>query len=84
MARLISLTAYMVDSTTYASASVMAVTSDNIISVQNASANFKRSNPSASAQINSRVVVNDELNNAGERHVYGVGETIATIVTASA
>ncbi len=84
MARLISITAYAADSTVYSSASPMLIGADQIIVVQNATLAAKKSVPAASGSINSRVVTNTETNNAGERHVYLVGETQATILTASA
>jgi hypothetical protein len=84
MARLISATVYAHDSSVYASASPMAIGTDSIIVVQNASAANKKSNPAASGSINSRIVTNSLLNNEGQQHVYLVGETIATLVTASA
>lgn len=84
MARLIPITAYAKDSTSYVSASPMALSTDSIVVVQNASQANKKSNPAASGSINSRIVVNDKFNNSGEDHSYLVGETIATLVTASA
>lgn len=84
MARLIAITAYAKDSASYVSASPMALSTDSIVVVQNASQANKKSNPAASGSINSRIVVNDKFNNAGEDHSYLVGESIATLVTASA
>lgn len=84
MARLVLATVYAKDSSSYVSASPMAINADRIIVVQNASQANKKSNPAASGSINSRIVVNDEFNNAGEDHSYLVGETIATLITASA
>lgn len=79
------MTVYMVDSTQYASPSTMLIPSgENIIVAQNASLAFKKSYPSASGSINSRIVTNTDMNNDGERHVYGIAETLAALVTASA
>lgn len=84
MARLVLGTVYAMDSSSYVSASPMAISTDSIIVVQNASAANKKSNPGASGSINSRIVTNSMFNNEGEQHVYLVGETIATLITASA
>lgn len=84
MARLIAITAYAVDSTTYASASPMAIGTDSIVNIQNATLTLKKQFPSASANINTRIRVNTDTNNEGEAHVYLVSETIAALVTASA
>lgn len=84
MARLLSITAYAEDSTVYASASPMAINCENIKSVINASTGVKKSVPAASGSINSVIKLNTEDDNSGVNHTYLVGESIATLVTASA
>lgn len=83
MSKLILTTAYAKDSTNYSSASPILLTSESIVRVENASLAMKRSVPAASGSINSVILTNPELNNAGERQTYLVGETLAQLVTAS-
>lgn len=84
MARLVLATVYSKDSTTFASASPMALNADYFINVQNASLKVKQSNPAASGSINSYIITNEPIDNSAERHDYLIGETIATLITASA
>lgn len=84
MARLVSLTVYAKDSTAYPSASTQLIAADNIKFAENASAKVKSDFPSASAAINSVVQVNTMMNNQGEDHTLIVGETLGSLVTASA
>lgn len=83
MGKLIAMTAYVFDSTNYASASPMSVQSDFIKFAGNASLKQKQSNPSASTSINTVVYANWESNNQGENHVILIGEAQSTLVTNS-
>ena len=83
MAKFVLVTAYGVNSTAYASASPMLLNSDNLVFASNANTKQKQAVPSASTSINTAYVENDELNNAGQRNTYLLGEALAALVTAS-
>lgn len=84
MARLLSLTVYAKDSNVYASPSIQAYNADTILYAENASLSQKMKFPAASGSISSVLTSNYDNNNSGERHCLYVGETLATMVTASA
>lgn len=84
MGKLISVTAYVLDSTPFASASLMAINADHFSRpAQNASTAQKQSNPAASGSINTIIYANWPSNNEGENHVILVSDSVATIVAGS-
>lgn len=85
MARLISVTAYAINSTSFnGAASPMLINADDIVKVTNATLSAKQSVPSASGSINSAIVYNAMYANQNETNSVLVGETLSTLVTASA
>lgn len=83
MARLVTVTAYAVNSTAFESASPMTFPADNIVRISNASLKAKMSVPAASGSINSAFVVDIHQDNSTTQSSYLIAETQATIVTAS-
>jgi len=84
MGKLISVTAYVLDSTAFTSASVMAINADHFSRpAQNATLAQRQSNPAASANINTAIYANWPSNNEGENHIILVSDSLSTIVSGS-
>lgn len=83
MGKLISMTVYAKDSTSYASASTQLYNEDTILFAENASLSIKKSVPSASGSINSVLTLNYLSNNEGERHTILIGDVLSTLVSGS-
>lgn len=87
MGRIIPVTVYWKDSAPitnpYTSACVQAFQADDVILVATATTAQKMSVPAASGSINTAITMNYDSNNAGERHVWYVGDSITYIAGAS-
>lgn len=83
MGKLIQTTCYAKDSTPFASASPQAVQADNITFLSNATLAQKQTVPSASGSINTAIHLNYQDENAGQGHVWLIGETQTTLINAS-
>ena len=83
MGKLISLTTFVVDSTTLSPSSIYAIQADNIVSAVLATTNQKHAYPAASQGINTAVHTNNLYQNEGASHVLLVNESVSTIISGS-
>lgn len=83
MATLISITAFVKDSTTLSPSTNYAIPTEHIKFAVAATANQQHAYPAASQGIITAVHTNEPDNNSGENHVYLVNNTVASIVSAS-
>lgn len=83
MGKLISMSAYVINSTQQSPSLQIGIQEDDIVTVRAASTAQKQSYPAASTNINTWVVANQPSENSEQQTGYLIGENVNTIINGS-